>query len=212
VMAAPVLATLWLLAGPAGGGGGEAEAHTECLAGHVERGVKLLAELYVGTGDPNHIYNQGRCFEGNARWAEAVSRFREYLRVARDLTATDEVEAQRHIRECEQHLAPPPAVMVPARPDRPRPLETRSPRASYVLLGVGAFSVAVGAASGLAVRSLESSVERQWSDSRHRWGGRLEVVQWGAYIAGGLCIAGGAVLYLVPAERGGATMALRGSF
>ncbi|HXU81600.1 MAG TPA: hypothetical protein VN914_09395 [Polyangia bacterium] len=182
----------------------EDEAQTECLAGHLERGLQLLAELYVATGDPNHIYNQGRCFEQNGRLDEAISRFREYLRKAKHITPAEEADARRHIRDCELLRRPPSD-----QPPRSRP----TPRAAVALLSVGAFSLLTGVSTGLGARALESSVQKQWSASGDRWGRRLEVVQWSAYVLGGLCLVGGAVVYLRPASDGsGGVVAWRDTF
>jgi hypothetical protein len=193
----------------------EDQAHTACLAGHPEQGVQLLAELYVRTHDPNYIYNQGRCFEQNGRPAEAISRFREYLRTGGDLTLAEQADAEGHIRECERQLAisagPAPPRAIPPMEDRPtrRPL----PRATAVLVGVGALALVAGAASGFGARALQADVEKQWSDSKNRWGNRLEALQWGAYVAGGLCLISGAVIWFAPAQSGqGGTVALRGTF
>jgi len=41
--------------------------------------VDLLAQLFVETGDVNYIYNQGRCYEQNGKFGEAILRFREFF-------------------------------------------------------------------------------------------------------------------------------------
>jgi hypothetical protein len=185
----------------------EDEAQTECLAGHLERGLKLLAELYVATGDPNHIYNQGRCFEQNGRLDEAISRFREYLRKAKNITPAEEADARRHIRDCELLRQRPPDQRRPDQSARP------VPRAAVVLFGVGALSLLTGVSTGIGAHALESSVQKQWSPSNDRWGARLEVVQWSAYVLGGLCLVGGGVVYILPASGGsGGVVALRDTF
>jgi len=67
----------------------ERAAKRACLVGDVEKGAGILADLYVDTNDANYIYNQGRCFEQNGRNDQAVLRFKEYLRKAKDLPRAD---------------------------------------------------------------------------------------------------------------------------
>jgi tetratricopeptide (TPR) repeat protein len=83
----------------------ERVAKTACLAGDFAKGVAILSELYVSTNDASFIYNQGRCFEQNHRYEDAISRFQEYLRVGKRTTKTDKVDAQRHISDCQSLLA-----------------------------------------------------------------------------------------------------------
>jgi tetratricopeptide (TPR) repeat protein len=75
-------------------------AKTACLAGDFTKGVELLAELYVDSNDPMYIFNQGRCFEQNGRYEEAVSRFREYQRKLADAGSAADPEAEKHIGDC----------------------------------------------------------------------------------------------------------------
>ena len=89
------------------------EARTACLAGDYTQGVRLLSELFVASKDPGFIYNQARCFEQNSRNQEAISRFKEYLRVAKRLTAEEKADVEKHIADCQAGLAalaPSPAV------------------------------------------------------------------------------------------------------
>ena len=83
----------------------ERAAKTACLAGDYGKGVAILSELYVSSNDPVFIYNQGRCFEQNHRYEDALSRFREYLQVARQISRTDKADAQKHIADCQELLA-----------------------------------------------------------------------------------------------------------
>jgi tetratricopeptide (TPR) repeat protein len=83
----------------------ERAAKTACLAGDYAKGVAILSELYVSTNDPVHIFNQGRCFEQNHRYDDALSRFREYLRVGRQISRADKADAQKHISDCQDLLA-----------------------------------------------------------------------------------------------------------
>ena len=84
-------------------------AKRACMNGDPTRGVQILTELYLATNDPTHIFNQGRCYEQNNRYEEAIGRFREYLRKLSDLPKPDpdsERSARKHIAECEALLAP----------------------------------------------------------------------------------------------------------
>jgi hypothetical protein len=107
----------------------EKAAKRACLEGDYVRGVAILSDLYADTNDPNYIYNGGRCFEQNGRYAEAILRFREYLRKARSGGDVDKADAEAHIVECQslmgkaggdsasplvQPAKPPPAPAPPA--------------------------------------------------------------------------------------------------
>ena len=94
-------------------------ARKACLAGDYAKGVSILSDLFLDTRDTTYIYNQGRCLEQNGRFEDAVFRFQEYLRVTTDLSEADEVEARKHIADCQDQLAKrngPPA------PDAPSPV------------------------------------------------------------------------------------------
>jgi hypothetical protein len=110
----------------------ERRARTACLAGDYAVGVRMLSELFVATEDAIFIYNQGRCFEQNRRYEDAIARFQEFLRAGKRLTKADKAEARKHIDDCKELLAsekserwqtaqaapvaPPPAATTPAPP------------------------------------------------------------------------------------------------
>jgi hypothetical protein len=75
-----------------------------CLAGDPAKGVELLAELFVDTNDFNYIFNQARCFEQNHRYEDAISRFREFLKKAPNLSASDRADVEKQIAECQRFL------------------------------------------------------------------------------------------------------------
>lgn len=83
----------------------ERRARTACLGGDYAKGVQLLSELFVSTLDAAFIYDQGRCFQQNRRYEDAIARFQEYLRAERKLTKSAKAEAQKHIDECKELLA-----------------------------------------------------------------------------------------------------------
>jgi hypothetical protein len=98
----------------------EGAARAACLDGNYTEGVAILTKLFVETRDATYIFNQGRCFEQNRRYEDAISRFQEYLRVGRkSLEANDKSEAEQHINDCREILAqergtsPPPPVPQP---------------------------------------------------------------------------------------------------
>jgi tetratricopeptide (TPR) repeat protein len=82
----------------------ERAAKKACLTGNADAGVALLADLYVDTNDANHIFNQGRCLEQVGRCADAIIRFREYLRKTKDASTASDGRAERHIADCEEIL------------------------------------------------------------------------------------------------------------
>jgi tetratricopeptide (TPR) repeat protein len=98
----------------------ESAARTACLDGNYSEGVAILSKLFVETKDPTYIFNQGRCFEQNRRYEDAISRFQEYLRAGRKtLEANDKAEAEQHMSDCREMLAqergtsPPPSTPQP---------------------------------------------------------------------------------------------------
>jgi hypothetical protein len=102
----------------------ETQSRSECLAGRFQAGVDLLAQMFAETGDVNYIYNQGRCYEQNGRFSEAILHFREFLRKAKNLSAEEKAEVNGHIAECkamkaEQDSLAVPAAAVPVTPPAP---------------------------------------------------------------------------------------------
>jgi hypothetical protein len=83
----------------------EREARKACLKGDYAKGVGILADLFVETMDATYIFNQGRCFEQNRRYEDAVGRFDEFLRAAGKLGAEDRAMAEEHIVDCKRKLA-----------------------------------------------------------------------------------------------------------
>jgi len=108
-VASLALAALFAAAPASGASRGAREraaaARTACLSGEYAKGVKILSELFVQTKDPTHIFNQGRCFEQNSRYQDAIARFQEYLRVAKGLSEQYKADTQKHIDDCQSLLA-----------------------------------------------------------------------------------------------------------
>lgn len=97
-------------------------AKVACLSGDFAKGVALLAEMYVSTGNAIHIFNQGRCFEQNGKYEEAIIRFREFQRKHPEKDVPG-VAAEQHIADCEALLekqkgkaSPPPPPPVEIKP------------------------------------------------------------------------------------------------
>lgn len=148
------------------------QAREDCLAGRYQSGIDILARLFTETEDPTHIYNQGRCFQQNGRYADAISRFREYMRKARDATPAERAEVEAHIAECEKRLpegqgtapAPPPSAPGPfvatltetsAGPGDERRRQLRM--AAVVAGGVAVVALGFGATMGFKTRAVERS-------------------------------------------------------
>jgi hypothetical protein len=96
----------------------ERAAKTACLSGDYAKGVALLAELYVSTNEVTYLFNQGRCFEQNGKYEEAIVRFREYQLKNSDAGNALDESAEKHIANCQAVLdkQKPAAPVVPAAP------------------------------------------------------------------------------------------------
>ena len=82
----------------------ERVARKACLSGDYAKGVAILSDLFIDTMDANYIFNQARCFEQNSRYAEAISRFREYLRKVPNTSPSDRADTEKHIADCQALL------------------------------------------------------------------------------------------------------------
>jgi hypothetical protein len=113
------------------------QAHKACLSGQTDKGIAILAELYATNKKANYIYNQARCYQQNDRPAEAISRFREYLRVAGKISAKEEREVRKQIAECQALLSEKEAALArqPAKQAEPLvPAPASAPAPAPVLL------------------------------------------------------------------------------
>ena len=218
-------------------------ARKACLTGDVNKGVDLLADLFLDTRDITHIYNQGRCFEQNRKFAEAISRFQEFLVKGKNLSEEDRADAQKHIELCRSNLdqgppkpeaavAPPPPIAsapppdqevhqeVPATVSPPEPAATLvaktvdepNPGSSLRMAGIAA--VALGVASGLTglilnlkynrmTHDLEGEYHESTASSSTTYKRLSEV----GYIAGGVCVVGGTLVYYLGWRQGRAVLA-----
>lgn len=110
----------------------ERAARKACLTGDYAKGVAILSDLFLDTGDATYIFNQGRCFEQNRRFEDAIGRFEEYLRPSTNpkLKEADKVAAEQHIADCKQSLAQQTSrsVAPPSAPPQPQtPVGAPSP-------------------------------------------------------------------------------------
>jgi tetratricopeptide (TPR) repeat protein len=92
-------------------------AKKACLTGDHAKGVALLAEIYVDTNNPIYLFNQGRCYQQNGMYEDAVLRFREYQRKNADAGGAYDPEAERQIVECLSLLEVQKAQAAKARDD-----------------------------------------------------------------------------------------------
>jgi hypothetical protein len=108
----------------------EKAAKKACITGDVRKGIDILGDLFVETNDATYIYNQGRCFEQNHRWEDAIDRFKEYLRKVPDLSATERASVEGHISDCQVEqakLAPPSAAPIATPAPAPFPAAAAAP-------------------------------------------------------------------------------------
>jgi hypothetical protein len=121
----------------------ERAAKKACLAGEVAKGVAILADLYVKTDDPVFIFNQGRCFEQNGRYQDAIIRFREFQQKRQDAGHPSDPSAEKHIAKCQALLdaqgqrekpapgsVPAPVAAQATAPAAPAPAAAPSPPAA----------------------------------------------------------------------------------
>ncbi len=212
----------------AGGAGARAKAAKKaCAAGDLHTGVELLAGLYVDTNQPTYLYNQGRCYEQNHQWANAIDRFREYLRNAERLTAGDKADAEKHIADCEAFLEkeqpktapaplppPPPAPPPPPPPPPglPPPVSTTTaaepaPRASsqgaglratgIVIAAIGVATLATGGILNLKANNLANDFNKTHDPSTRSSQSSYKTASFICYGAGAGSLLLGGILYLV---------------
>lgn len=117
----------------------EKAAKRACIAGETQVGISLLADLYADSDEPTYIFNQGRCYQQNNLYEQALGRFREYLRKTPNISAEYKAETDRHINECEFLIAKSKLlVSETAKAETPRPESpTIFPNAQSQLPGQG---------------------------------------------------------------------------
>jgi len=234
LVALPVLAPT--LAAAANKESLERTAKKSCMTGDPTKGVEILADLFIDTGDLTHVFNQGRCWEQNSRYEAAIARFREYLIKGTNLSSEAKAEAERHIAICQSllgknepaaapavptaaPLAPPAPAPAPAPapispPIEQHPLPPTTSAGSGLRLGgvvtaaVGVAALAAGVALNLKANSMASDLEKPYNYSRSSESSRkdYQTMGWVSYGAGAACIVTGAILYTIGWHRGRAAL------
>jgi hypothetical protein len=77
-------------------------AEQACLSGSYQRGVDILASLYIATRKPAYIHNQARCYEQNGQYEAALARYREFLRLAKELPPERRSQIEANMNRLEQ--------------------------------------------------------------------------------------------------------------
>jgi hypothetical protein len=105
--------------------------------------VAILTELFIDTNDVTYLFNQGRCFEQNRLYEDAIGRFREYVVKGDKLTEKDKAEVEAHIARCQSYLSKsePPKPPVVEAPRPAAPVEQAPPSPSVVEQAVPAAIV-----------------------------------------------------------------------
>jgi len=225
---APTLTTLALLLitpGLALGGPSESlaktarKAHKACMLGDYQTGASLLADLYLETKNATYLYNQGRCYEQNSRWEEALNRFLEYRRKA---GGSDE-DVNKHIADCEAMIekarvaepptAPAPDVAPTTGPDAVAPpkddLDEAPPTVSrsqpgralktagLVCVGVGLVGIGAGVGLQLKANQIAAKPEINTDTSIHASWETYRTSSMISYGLGAAGVATGVILYLI---------------
>jgi hypothetical protein len=129
-------------------------AKKACITGDLRKGIDVLGDLYIESGDITFVFNQGRCYQQNHRWEEAIDRFEEYLRKSPELSPAVRAEVDGYVADCKSHLQssprPQPSAPVPA------PLSSssgeRDGSASRATSATVASELAPGARTGAGLR------------------------------------------------------------
>jgi hypothetical protein len=192
-------------------------AKMACLAGDPQKGVEILAELYVDTNEIMYLFNQGRCFEQNSRYEAAIGRFREYLLKGESrLSAEDKEIAQMHIARCQSYL-PDSVAAAPYGQPQGGQVATKPPAGTVVLRppatnaglglriagiavgGLGAAALASGVILNVKANSMASDLGKPGNFDREKDSTRQDykTLGWIGYGVGAACLAGGSVLYFL---------------
>jgi tetratricopeptide (TPR) repeat protein len=209
----------------------ERAAKKACATSDYQKGIDILADLYLDTNDAVYVYNQARCYQQNSRQAQAIDRFREYLRKAPDLTDAERADVEKHIAECESLLpkTPPEPTVVPREPPPVQPVSqpSASPAetlaapstvpvssgsglrvAGLVTSGIGLAAIATGVVLAAQTHSLTNDIQNSESGSYASKESRrasYETWGWVSYGVGAAAVATGAILYVVGRSSGGSS-------
>jgi hypothetical protein len=190
------------------------EARKACAAGRVDQGVEILAAIIAETGDLNALYNQARCYQLNGRTEEAISRFREYLRLGTEVPGDErkrvegyiaELDAQLEARARQQEVA----RALAARAAAPVPVMVsgtvgqRYRVASLALAGTAVAALVTGGYFTLRMGQVSDDLESQWSwtpaQFRQRWddGKRAELAARISYGVAAAAVAGSVTCFVL---------------
>ena len=204
----------------------ERAAKKACLTGDPVAGVAILTDLYLDTNDPTHLFNQGRCFEQNRRYEDAIGRFREYLEKAKDLSPANKADTHRHIANCESYLRAQPVEA--AMPQAPKVAAEKAPiveskpaevivvapvagpgrggrglrTAGGVVAAVGVAGLVTGLVLNIKANSMSSNLEADWNPGTNSTREGYKTAGWIAYGGGAAFIVAGTVLYYLGWRRG----------
>jgi hypothetical protein len=153
-------------------------AKKACLSGDYAKGVGLLTDLFLETNDTNYLYNEGRCFERNARYVEAAERFKEYLRKELELGRADKADAEKHIADCEAAAAK-GQTHNRTSPEPAQPAATPQPAPVAVPVADAEFA-ATPPTTALTIHSQAASAA---SGAEHPWQHTAKWVATGAAVA-----------------------------
>lgn len=126
-------------------------------AGRFGVAAELLREAYDLHPEPVLLYNLGRALDGMGEFQEAIQAYRDYVEAAPD--AEDRGAVERRIQTLESYLetgeepaAPPPPESAPPSTSTTYTDTGPSP-VPFVIAGVGAAGIGVGAVLGLMAQS-----------------------------------------------------------
>ena len=173
-------------------------AKRACLVGDIEKGIGILADLYVDTNDATYLFNQGRCFEQNGKNEQAVLRFKEYLRKAKNLSQDNSDAVMKKISELQsaagQHEVQPPPASSTASPAQPiAVLASAAPPTS----GAAQFAPVALAPDSLNISQSGPPLEPQESPPVYK--------RWWFWTGIGAVVVGGVVTGMLLSKKSAAT-------
>ncbi len=158
-----------------------ADAKIACGSGDTQKGVRILAELFTETNDAIWIFNQGRCFQQNGQGQQAVNRFKEFRRKARDATGDDVKRLADAVKDADQYI-----IEIEAELARTPPQTAVVPPAA-ALPSLPNTATSTSATADLAA-STSAQEGRPWS-----WQKKVGL---GAMIGGGVALVAGVVFHI----------------
>ncbi len=199
----------------------ERAAKLACLTGDPTTGARILAELFIDTQNPTYLYNQGRCYEQNSRFEDAIKSFREYLRKGKNIAPADRADTEQHITDCQALLvktdspAAPAPSLAPAKPAPVPPVESppttevenqtvegTSERpgltlraTGIVLASVGVSATIAGLVFNLRYNNTIGDMQTHYRSSTESNNKTKKTLAIAGYGVGAACLAGGVLVY-----------------